>query len=467
MFEKSAIRHNWTDRFEGILGAPNATALTGSLNRRESLGRVTIILLMVTVLLGPLMTFADAAHANEGNVERQAAFFLAMGLTIFASAPVMTRFSVVSLSWPVLLALGWAWLSLTWAIDPAMAFRRLFLTTIVVWMCFALVRHVGYRSTVDALRLTLLGAVLTSYLVVLLDPPTGIHMMVESEGPTALVGNWRGWLGHKNFAGAVAAVCILLFLFDAKRFPPAVRIGVIVVTGYFLFQSQSKTSAGMLILASLGGLIFMTVSHKARAYLLPILTIGGALLWFTTSFYKNVLDASFNDPASFTGRGNIWSTLMRYANDNLMFGAGFGSFWNVGPLSPVYKYGSGYVTQITIGHSGFLDQLVTVGLPGMLLMVFALMVWPLWKLLSNRAIPPERGALIAALTLFCIGHNITESSLFERDAIVATLLYLAAALAQYCTIPDGYMNSMGSNGSEALFRAMRERRNALASARVE
>jgi O-antigen ligase len=287
--------------------------------------------------------------------------------------------------------------------------------------------------------------------------------MVESEGPTALVGNWRGWLGHKNFAGAVAAVCILLFLFDAKRFPPLVRIGVIIVTGYFLFRSQSKTSAGMLVLASLAGVIFMTMSHRARAYLLPLLTLLGAGLWFAISFYKNILEASFADPASFTGRGNIWAALLRYANDNLMLGAGFGSFWNVGPVSPIYRYGSGYVTQITIGHSGFLDQLVTVGLPGMTLMVFALMVWPLWKLLSNRDIPPERGALIAALTLFCIGHNITESSLFERDAIVATLLYFAAALAQYCTIPDGYLNK-GLGGNEALFRAMRERRNALSAA---
>jgi O-antigen ligase len=305
--------------------------------------------------------------------------------------------------------------------------------------------------------------VLTSYVVVFLSPATGIHMMLESEGPTALIGNWRGWLGHKNFAGAVAAVCILLFLFDAKRFPIPVRVGVIVVAGIFLYQSQSKTSAGMLILASLAGLAFVTLTHKARAYLIPILTLLMVVIWFLTSFYKNLLQASFADPASFTGRGNIWAALLRYANDNLMTGAGFGSFWNVGSLSPIYKYGSGYVTQITIGHSGFLDQLVTVGLPGMLLMVFAVMIWPLWKLLSNPALPAERGGLIAALTLFCIGHNITESSLFERDAIVATLLYFAAALAQYCTVPDGYMDK-GKGGDEALFRAMRERRNALAAA---
>lgn len=460
--DSAANGSGWTNRIGALFDGRSRIA-TGAFNRREPWGRVVIAALIIAILLGPLLTFADAAHANEGNIERQLAFFALLGLTVYVSIPVATRWSMVALSWPVMLALAWAWLSLTWAIDPAMAFRRLFLTTIVVWMVFALVRHVGYRSTVDMLRWTLFGAVVTSYFVVLLSPVTGIHLMLESEGPTALIGNWRGWLGHKNFAGAVAAVCILLFLFDAKRFRPAVRIGVIIVAGFFLFKSQSKTSAGMLGLASLAGIIFTTLSYKARAYLLPILTLLGCALWFLTSFYSNLLQASFADPASFTGRGNIWAALLRYASDNLMFGAGFGSFWNIGGLSPIYKYGSGYVTQITIGHSGFLDQLVTVGLPGLLLMVLALMIWPLWKLLSNPSIPPERGALISSLTLFCIGHNITESSLFERDAIVATLLYFAAALAQYCTVPDGYLQS-GTDGNESFFKAMRDRRNALAAA---
>src|SRR5690606_37833284 len=101
--------------------------------------------------------------------------------------------------------------------------------------------------------------------------------------------------------------------------------------------------------------------------------------------------------------------------------------------SPVFTYASNWVTRVTVGHSGYFDQLAAVGFPGLILMVFALIVWPLFRLLASTSISPQQGALISTIIIFSIGHNVTESSLFERDMNVSVLLYFGAAFAQVTT----------------------------------
>jgi O-antigen ligase len=419
--------------------------------------RVAMIALMALVMLGPLMTNVEGGGAGEGSVVRQIAYLAILAATIFAIRPTASPQSLLAFSWPVLLAFAWCWISLTWAIDPGTAFRRVLLTTLVAWMVFSLVRHGGYQLNVDVLRYALLATILISYLIVVLDPVVGVHLSSEAGMATALIGNWRGFLGHKNFAGAVCALCILMFLFDAKRIRPTIRIFAILVAGYFLYRSQSKTSAGMVVLASVGGIIFETVSLRLRRYLIPILMIGGSVVWLLTSAYADMVQSNFLQPKAFTGRGQIWSTLLNYAGDHPLLGAGFGSFWNIETGSPVFEYGQGYVTQSTVGQSGYIDQLVTVGAPGVVLMIFAMAVWPLGKLLVSEDIAKGRGALISAMLMFCIGHNITESGLFERDGIVSTMFFFAVALAHYCTM-DEKRNAPAKQAGDDVMRELRRRK---------
>lgn len=442
------------------LSEPQAQPRAPEAAQREGLRSAATIGLLVLVLLGPIMTFGGVNLTSEGTVERQIGYILVFALALYASLPVLTRGSLVAVPLPTLVAFAWCWASLTWALDPASSVRRLVLTTTVAWTVFILVRHTRYSTIIDALRWTLVGAIGLSYLVVFADPSIGVHSMADTAVPTALLGNWRGCLGHKNFAGAVCAVCILLFLFDAKHIRPTVRIGVIVLSAYFLYQSQSKTSAGMLVLALIGGVMFVTLSRQLRAYLIPLVTLAVCLLWLGTSAYADFLTTNLLQPTAFTGRGQIWSTLMRYANDHPILGAGFGSFWNIQGTSPVFVYGQGYVTLITVGHSGYLDQLVTVGIPGVALMIFAVMVWPLWKLLIATNLRAEQGALIAAMLMFCIGHNVTESGLFERDAIVSTFLFLAAALAQDAARNEAHKPRQRDASGDDVMRTMRSRRRA-------
>ncbi|KQN39703.1 hypothetical protein ASG37_09235 [Sphingomonas sp. Leaf407] len=439
------------------VGARRETVTGGYVDLRDQMLRVAAVAFLVMVVLAPLMTLNEASLTGAGSIYRQTSYLVILGMALWAVRPLEQGLDIIAIPWPILLALGWCYLSLFWAIDPDIGFRRLLLTTISIWTVFVLVKFGGDRVMMNILRGALVVALVVNYFVVFNDPVVGVHLQTDANTLTALVGNWRGIMAHKNFAGAASAILILLFLFDAKRIPAILRLVVIVAAGYFLFRTQSKTSAGMVALAILTGWMFQTLTRRLRNYLVPITMIVGATIWVMTSAYRDVLELNYLEPRAFTGRGQIWAVLARYAGDNLATGAGFGSFWNIGGNSPVYRYAVGFPTLVSVGHNGYLDLLVTVGVPGLCLIVFAVIVWPVWRLLSSTRITAARGALLTALMLFCLGHNVTESSIFERDALVGVLMMFAVAFAQYAT-PDVDQRRTKRDVGDDVLRTMRRRR---------
>jgi O-antigen ligase len=406
---------------------------TGAASSRETalLGVVGGCFLAM-ILLGPYMTLVEvtsgrAVFTGEGNSLRQIGYVLLLGLMIYGAGQSPRGFAALKVPIPMLVMLGWCVFSVSWAVDPNISARRLILTAIVVWTTFIFVQAAGYTRFMATARVVLVAALVLNFLFVFFDPSLGTHMVAESSKSTALIGNWRGFMMHKNIAGAVCAITILMFLFDAKSVKPLLRIAIIVAAGYFLLKTQSKTSAGMLVLATALAWVFQTYDNRIRIYAVPLIMILTAVGWFLYSTYAEFVFQNYLTASSFTGRGLIWMGMLRYAGDHPMFGAGFGSFWNIGAGSPIFQYGQGFVQQISVAHNGYLDLLVTIGIPGVILAVLAAVIWPVWRLLTIP-IDAKRGGLTAALLLFCMGHNITESSLFERDAPVGVFMIVAVAI---------------------------------------
>jgi O-antigen ligase len=379
-------------------------------------------------ILSPLMTVSSGPLTGEGSIQRQLAYLFVFIVAVIGAKPQDDPTRLFSVPLLVVATLGWCWLSVTWSIAPNIAVRRLLLTTMVVWSVFLFVRNAGYTSITSVLRWALVITLIANYIIVFADPSIGLQ-----HNTSALrfeQGNfWCGLMVHKNFAGAVCALTALLFIFDAKRVPIALRILVVAAAVFFLIQSQSKTSAGVGVIAIMGGVTYAQFASRYRAIMISVLAFASSVVLTISPLLKDWAVARLSDPAALTGRGNIWNTVLRYAADEPLTGAGFGSFWNVGPDSPVYHYGTGFVTEITSGHNGYIDLTLGVGIPGMTLAVLALIIMPLVRLLAVSKIPPERGALVVALLLFCVGHNATESSLLERDQLVGVFLLFANAFA--------------------------------------
>ncbi|MDE8652297.1 O-antigen ligase family protein [Novosphingobium album (ex Liu et al. 2023)] len=393
---------------------------------RPLLSELAFVGLLVLALTGPLMTFNETGSEGGFSALRQGGYLMIAALAAFAIRAERNLSRLLVIPWPLVAALAFCLLSVAWAIEPSIALRRVVLTSLVVWTTFALVNALGYDRSLFLVR-AMLGVLLTAnFLAVYGDPGLGIHP-VDIMGDDGLQGDWRGIMAHKNAAGLISVLTIFYYVFDAAKIPIWIRGGVIAGAAFFLFNSASKTSLAVGVVALFLGLLFTRYKHAFRVRVLTILLgmLGmGAIL---QSVYANQLQWTLNDPGAFTGRTVIWQAMWAYHRDNPLLGSGFGSFWNIGPNSPIYHYGRGWVFNVTQAHNGYLDLLVQIGPIGLALVIFAVAINPLLRLLGSPQTEGQSGALIAATLVFCLGHNLTETTLFDRDSIGQVFLMLTLA----------------------------------------
>lgn len=384
------------------------------------------MLFLVFVGTTPFQEQIMSAGDSQGDVVRQVLIVL---ILIVLAATMRRAKGHLPFHVPVMVAvtLAYCLMSVSWALDPLIAIRRLALTAIVIAILFEAVSRLGYDRTMAVLRLSLVALLVGNFMVVAFSD-YGVHHYVLGEAED-VVGNWRGILPHKNSAGVVCAFTILLFLFDRRRIPLPICIGVIAAAAIFLFFSQSKTSQAMLVLAIVGGLLVRPYSANYRSVLglLALLLVGVALQLVVV--YSDALAVLLSDPGALSGRAQIWPLLIAYSQQYPWTGAGFGSFWQIGANSPIWELTDGWVAEIAShGHNGYLDLVVTIGYPGMLLAVLALLIWPLVRVMLSFSVSKPQRSLLVAMVVFCIGHNLTESTLLDRSSIVQVMLMIAVAL---------------------------------------
>lgn len=390
--------------------------------------------LLALTLLGPAMTILAGTAEGAGNLGRQAGYLLVFLLAVAAMRPLRHPERLLVVPWPLVVALGWCWLSLVWAIDPGVGVRRLILTTIVLWSVFALVRQIGYDRALLMVRGALILVLIANFATSLLFPAVGIHQVAEADG---LAGDWRGMMAHKNIAGLVCALTIILFAFDRRKLPLWAMGAGILGAGVFLILSNSKTSIGLIAVALALGFGVAALNRRFASVLrlsrplrtgIVIVLLAGLTALFHLGVQSDAMLEYISDPSNLTGRTSIWVPLVRYYLGNPLLGAGYGSFWNINAVSPIKDDQQGWLLTVSQGHNGFLDLMITIGLPGLMLVIAATLLWPVGRLLLRPGIRFAACALIASIVLFCIAHNGTESSLFDRDTIGQVFLMLALAL---------------------------------------
>ncbi len=372
--------------------------------------------------------FGGAAMGGAGDALRQLCY-LAVFAILLASALQKRGLAAVS-AIPILLLLLLAWCaaSALWAAEPAVAFRRAGLEAVLVLSIMLGVDAIGAERSLVLWRWILAGVLAVNWLSIPL-----IHTAVHNPGEAdpGLVGDWRGLYGHKNIAGAVAVVTILLFTWSAFQTRRVLDIAVILFAFGFLVMTRSKSSLGLLPFALAAGALYRF--GWRRGIDRTIVCIAGAVVLGALTVFL-VLDASaiarlLTDPNEFTGRAAIWQAELAYVRDHPLLGSGFGTFSDTGGLSPLRNYvGSGdWVNAVSHGHNGYLQLFVTVGGIGAALALLALIAAPLasfWKIDPAR-LPLK--SLLFAIYAFLVLHNVMESDFLEGDGTtwVAFLLMLA------------------------------------------
>jgi O-antigen ligase len=390
-----------------------------------ALAQIAFVAMFTLVLGGPWMT--DRGDETLSHV-REIGYACILLATLVAIRPWRQPERLLVLPWPLVVALGYCAVSLFWAFEPGVGVRRLVLTTITLWSLFALLRQLGLERSLKILRVMFVLLLAVNFLVVLAFPSIGIHGPDEAD----LANQWRGIMSQKNWAGLTCAVTVLLFVFDAAKIALAVRIGVSLAAIAFLVMTGSQTSMGMGAAALLaGGLLAWRAATAGQRRLAPPGWAWVPLALLAALFVHMAVDPQaylqmVSEPAGFTGRFQIWSALIRAYADRPWTGVGYGSLWDLGPEGPIHAYAGGWVSEVSQAHNGYLDLLVQIGVPGTLIVLFATLVWPLERLLRGGDQPAR--ILGAALLIFCLGHNFTESTLFDRDTLGQILLMLSIAL---------------------------------------
>jgi O-antigen ligase len=401
------------------------------MERRHLLASIAFVALMILSMVGTelLFPFAISASGSGGDAVRQGFVVGVCALLVFSQVEFQGSRPPMAMPISFWVVLAYGLVSVSWSIAPLISVRRLILTGLVMWTVVRAVGDLGAVRTLNLLRWVLVAAVIADFAAVYLTP-YGVHGASLGDADT-VAGDWRGIFLHKNVAGPVLAITILLFLFDRKSVPWPACIAVIAITAAFLYKTNSKTSMLVLPPAIVVGCVMLFYDPRRRFIVWSI--VLAALAAFAVALVKSETLANLlNDPQAFTGRGRIWHILLQYASENPWFGTGYGAFWQIGPASPVYRFDNGWVSRsVSHGHNGYLDLVVTVGVPGMVLAVGVLLLWPAFQLLSAWQINRQRRALLTAILVYCALHNLSESTLFGGIVPLEVLLVVTVVLIHY------------------------------------
>jgi len=407
----------------------------GRINFSRMLLLIVFAGLLLLTLTRSFLLLTDIVPQTSGSTIRQIGYAILIVIAAGAAWADKRFARMVVAPLPVLIALLWCWFSAAWSPTPGVTIQRLVVTSAVIWLAFLCTDRIGTRRAVLVAQTALLAALIVNYAGILFDPVHSIH---DYPSPWSK-GQWRGYMGHKNIAGTMAALTALLFVFHGSASTRLLRYAVAIAAAIFVGFTQSRTSmlalggalaVGILVLR-LAGPIARTANEPGRTrfgrigfgiaalvvFLLLFLTIDGELL----------LDATRN-PETWSGRAQIWQPMIVAYLERPFFGTGYAAFWTQTTGAAAMAQDASRLGGVTQGHNGYLDLATQVGLPGLLLALAAMAAWPV--AMAARVVRADAAicALSMALLFFYLADNLTETSLFDGDQIPHVFAVMALAL---------------------------------------
>jgi O-antigen ligase len=392
---------------------------------------LVVLLLLIFVSLQPFavrdtVNTAVGAGAAEaaGSAMRQFSYLLTFAVLL--TCALMKRGLDAVKVVPVIFAVLLMWCATTalWASEPSVSFRRAILEIVVVLSVLLGVEAVGPERSLKLFAYVLMAILVANWISIPLVTQA-IHQPGDIE--PEIVGDWRGMFFHKNIAGAVCAISVLVFLYYAIVEKKWALYGALTMAALaFLWKTHSKSSLGLLPIALAAAAIYRwawrrDIDRAIVCVVTLLLAVGLAVLFFANyDFIARIL----SDPEEFTGRAAIWQGELAFIHDHPLVGSGFGTFADTGALSPIHAYVGGWVDQAAQGHNGYLELAVTTGLIGFVLGMVALMLMPLRIFWARGDMEPWLKAMLFGFFVFFVLHNFMESDFLASDGIVWTAYLL-------------------------------------------
>lgn len=415
------------------IAAPRPTdeALRGEIvaTVRTLLGAVLLTALLVT--LTPFVT-VPTGTGQQGNIVNQLGYGLLAAIALLGHLLFTDRRVVLSLLRPVwIVTILWYAVTTAQAVEPEGA-RRAY-----AFMVAAMIAATGVLClppTVRAFRFCLTVACATvlalSYFGVAALPEIGVHSFFGPEGHHG--GLWRGVYSHKNIAGAMMAALFFagIYLLRCRQWLTGGAIAGLSLL--FVLQTGSRTAALLLPAVAvsivgarlIGGKLLAAFGVAMLVFGLAALTIGLTV----SPALQAALTPILPDP-TLTGRTFLWAYAFDLSEGRRWLGFGLDSFWRAATVfaSEPSRELAWDPRGAANGHSGYMDLLITSGIPGLVLGVLTLVVLPLVD--YARAGSDRETVRLADLFLmilaFLLLNAFLESFFFERGSPIWMTLWIA------------------------------------------
>lgn len=388
--------------------------------------------LLVWVSLHPFQSLAGAPQqtSDEGDWLNQVGFVLCFAVfALWAYMHDLRRLRALA-SPALLMMLAWFTVCVLTSWEPALSARRLAFTVIVISIAaIALQLPRGLRHFADLLTVSSLIVLTLCYLGVLLAPDVSVHQATDFLEPEH-AGSWRGVFSHKNEAGASMAILMFVGLFVARVRNVFLGGVILGLAAFFLAMSQSKTSLFVLPLVMLLSAATTRMSSCKSA----IVTILGGLILFNVFSIGSIYIGPVHDllgmvvtDTTFTGRTDIWKFAMQELAKSPVVGYGFSAFWGTPQVVYGLREASNWATAATDAHNAYLNLAVTIGVPGLMLVLVWIAVLPAVYLFHQVKDPHNRILSIFFLRVWLFGlyASCFESMIFQQVSAVWFILVIA------------------------------------------
>jgi O-antigen ligase len=271
-------------------------------------------------------------------------------------------------SWLLFLLLGWCVITSLVAVHPDLAVKRTILLVIIT--VNAAVMLLLPRTPDEFARLTGIGAIAVlalCYYGVGFLPSLAIHQASEIREPMN-AGLWRGVFPHKNSAATCMVLLVFFGLFIASMRYRLLGFAIVVLATFFLSNTGGKTST--LILPAI--LVVAWVVERYSWSRIP-LVLGGLVAFNVVAVGSAVSEpirefvTSLGVDATFTNRTDIWRFAFSAIAERPWTGYGFESFWQTEDLVYSGNTVETWAAAAYNGHNGYVDSVISMGIPGLLL----------------------------------------------------------------------------------------------------
>ena len=313
---------------------------------------------------------------------------------------------------------GWIVLSVLISLDPTTSIRRFALTACVITVTAVMMllpKSQGELARWLATAALLLLAI--CYLGVMLVPHLSIHLATDTQEPL-LAGDWRGAFGHKNVAAAMMAMMLFVGLYVARAGARLPGIAIVALAAFFLFKAEGKSSTALFFVV----LALTSLAAVVRAFWLRAMILLGPLLVLNMLSVGTVVSPTLAAIAemlpidtTFTGRFDIWTFAIQSLQSRLLTGYGFSAFWGSSSIQNLPQ-GMEWAEFASHSHNGYLDTALTMGLPGLALLIAVLVIAPLRDF--HNAVRGGNGGPLALfllqIWLFALYLSSMESFFLDR-----------------------------------------------------